>query len=70
MEWISVKERFPEVSNGMFLVCYLFQERHLCYMVCAWYGGKFRGLDLRPLTVTHWMPLPDVPEVKPPERMP
>jgi hypothetical protein len=62
-EWISVKERLPEVGNGMFLVSYLFAGKHPCMMVCAWYGGAFRGLDLIAMsTVTHWMPLPEPPE--------
>ncbi len=33
-------------------------------------GRYWRDDNCNDLDVTHWMPLPDVPEVKPPERMP
>ena len=61
-EWISVKDRLPEATNGMFLVCYRFMGKYSARMVVAWYGGKFRDIETRIVDVTHWMPLPAPPE--------
>ena len=63
-QWISVEERLPDVTNGMFLVSFLFQGKHQCAKVCAWWSGNFRALpDLLVLQdVTHWRPLPSPPK--------
>lgn len=56
-EWISVKERLPEVGedvlaylrDGIFGICWMFKD-----------GGYWKTRDyfLYPGDVTHWMPLP------------
>lgn len=65
-EWISVKDRLPEV-DGLYLTCYKFRNDGRLFMeVLAYYA-----IDLKPhfqhegysgLTVTHWMPLPEPPK--------
>lgn len=61
-DWVDVKDRLPEVTNGMFLVAYLFQDKHVCQKVCAWMNGYFRDIDLIAVkSVTHWRPLPPSP---------
>ena len=57
-EWISVKERFPEKP----MKCLVYTKR-------GEYGGYEityynEGFYLQYANVTHWMPLPDEPEVK------
>lgn len=66
-DWISVKDRLPEVVNGMFLVVYLFQN-HQCRAIAAWYNRKFWDINLKSLDVTHWQDAPDFPPIPaPPE---
>lgn len=60
--WISVEDRLPEVSNGMFLVSYMFQGKHQCMAVAAWYGDRFHDINLVALEVTHWQPKPAHPK--------
>jgi len=65
--WISVEERLPEpvdeqktaavlVTDGttVFTACYLYHSRGF------WYSNQRR----RCVKITHWMPLPKLPEVK------
>ena len=57
-EWISVKERLPEKP----MKCLVYTKR-------GEYGGYEityynEGFYLQYANVTHWMPLPDEPEVK------
>jgi len=58
-EWISVKERLPE-SDGMCV---------LVWTGAAWLLARYIGegiwhedwAGVRPLSVTHWQPLPEPP---------
>ena len=69
--WIPVEERLPD--HGGSVVCRT-QERELQFgrvMTRTEYSGgqitvtkHWRGYPDRPLAVTHWMPLPEPPEVK------
>ena len=66
-EWISVDERLPE-ENGRYLVCVVI--RHLAFgdltMVVIMGYNKTNGFDVvsGEETVTHWMPLPELPKMK------
>ena len=56
-DWISVDERLPE-RNGRYLVhC----DLKIDNLVCILCYNKVDGFDE---TVTHWMPLPEVPPKK------
>lgn len=71
MNWISVKDRLPE--NFANVITYAIDSN--CYTKCgrgvhessyraeddAFYYGEYDCL----LTVTHWMPLPQEPNVEP-----
>lgn len=53
--WISVKDRLPK-KNGRYLVI---EDHHSNWTgICKFSNGKFE------LKVTHWMPLPSLPEEK------
>ena len=57
-EWISVDERLPE-RNGRYLTdCNVEGQR----LVCLLYYNKVFGFTEG--TVTHWMPLPEIPTMK------
>ena len=65
MEWISVKDRLPEKEQGC--ICTLFfEDIQESIIVIAyyrlngeWYCSEYESL---PWKVTHWMPLPSLPE--------
>lgn len=71
--WISVKDRLPEES-GTYLTVEMDNEYQ--YMYPIHYSAKWRGwncLDytdvenearIHEMHVTHWLPLPDAPEVE------
>lgn len=74
--WVSVDERMPEIDGGStetFNVLVFSEENGVqqafyCYEDDAWYGhdGEMITSELGDADcVTHWMPLPDPPEVKP-----
>jgi hypothetical protein len=61
IEWISVKDRLPEIGDK----CVCFSERKRMYlleyyMACTWCpaGIPYSVMDV----ITHWMPLPEPPE--------
>lgn len=65
-EWISVKERLPE-QNQRVLVCGVRGGVQICrYWENRDYGGGLQYMFFtnkqRPITVTHWMPLPEPPK--------
>lgn len=72
-EWISCKDRQPEVSGNYLTVD---MDAEFPYMRTLEYSVKWSGWNCcnnledekqareYELHVTHWMPLPDAPEVK------
>lgn len=59
-QWISVKDRLPETDN----YCIVFEPGYGCE-VCMYYGdGEWLTRDLSNVTrlVSHWKPLPELPE--------
>lgn len=60
MEWISVKDRFPDkykdvlvcTKNGMLTAIHYFTDRK------EWQG---HGLPFRTFGVTYWIPIPEPP---------
>lgn len=73
MTWISVKDRLPN-CNGCYLVFrpHYYDEDHgavtLCYFdgTDTWHDDDRVNFEriLSPTDITHWMPLPEPPEVK------
>ena len=70
MNWISVKDQLP--TSGQRVLCYSgyiyiknFQEREEDYIFCDgdfhWTGKPLGEIE----KVTHWMPLPDAPNINP-----
>lgn len=61
--WISVKERLPNFGIPV-LICwdgYTDIAEYRCGMVCPkWRTQHYGTVDLA--SVTHWMPLPELPE--------
>lgn len=71
MEWISAKERMPPDKVEVLAYC----KRSLngygrkSYLDVAWYNSNFdywENLTHVDVEVTHWMPLPEPPQLKPP----
>ena len=65
-EWISVKERLPEPFVSVLV--YMPEENplptvHEGFLAREgmWYANHF---DREPLEITHWMPMPEPPEVE------
>ena len=61
--WNKCSDRLPE-KNGYYLIAYLF-DKHYFYKDC-WFNvtaikSNFSGFQTTN-NVTHWMPLPSVPE--------
>jgi len=60
-EWISVKDRLPEFEQDI-LICRDLGEARIVqteeYQGSLYWGTSYNN-------VTHWMPLPEPPEVKP-----
>ena len=63
-EWIPVNERLPEENTDVLVS--VDENSDDCGMhVCDYYDGKFLRADAGYIWgVTHWMPLPEPPEVK------
>jgi hypothetical protein len=63
-EWISVEERLPE-ENGVFIVS--LKESGYEYLVYfdvrSYADGEWRNIPDK-FTVSHWMPLPEPPQMK------
>lgn len=72
-QWISVKDRMPN-CNGCYLVFrpHYYDEDHgavtLCYFdgTDTWHDDDRVNFEriLSPTDITHWMPLPEPPEVE------
>lgn len=64
-EWTSIKDRLPE--HGGVVLCFMkFGEQRILQWnnVSKWWLGYGHGDDWQKADVTHWMRLPDAPEVK------
>ena len=69
-KWISVKDRLPEADGEVVLACY--QPRKPNYIFFAYFNGSWAIyqptedglLYSHPVRVSHWMPLPEPPEVE------
>ena len=57
--WIPVSERLPEDGKPVW-VCTIWNEQHSGNLTDDCWTGLFR--DFREGEVTHWMPLPELPE--------
>ena len=63
-EWISVEDRLPEADGY-----YLTYDAPACMTDMLYYSSKYKafnahyGPDTAISTITHWMPLPEPPEV-------
>lgn len=58
MEWISVKNRLPEYDEPV-IGC---DAEMMDIGLVNYISGEFFDLDGDPTSVTHWMPLPDIPK--------
>lgn len=63
-EWISVEERLPD-GNGVFFVSLKESgyENLVYFDVIPYADGEWRNLPDK-FTVSHWMPLPEPPDMK------
>jgi hypothetical protein len=57
--WIPVSERLPDEGKPVW-ICTIWNEQHSGLFVNGYWTGLFR--DFREGEVTHWMPLPELPE--------
>ena len=58
--WISVKDRLPTWKDGKVLI-------YTCYGISVaekTVNGKWQGKHATPKNITHWMPLPEPPEME------
>lgn len=74
MEWISVKDRLPEikdhhVSDTVLVYCAEQEAMAFTELEETFFGGFVFGVErddprgvYEPMEVTHWMPLPEPPE--------
>ena len=62
-EWISVKDRLPELYKGC-LICSEHGNIRTGYYSChnEWFASEYGQNIIK--YVTHWMPLPDLPKEK------
>jgi hypothetical protein len=73
MEWIDIKNKSPEYQEGMIQTVIVSGidngERYVYYAEVHAYGKKEKAEDIfsvpgwSKMKVTHWMPLPNPPEV-------
>jgi len=61
-EWISVEDRLPE-QDGYYLVNVLCELANGVYLAKFENGATFMWHPFSKADVTHWMPLPEPPEV-------
>lgn len=65
-EWISVKDRLPELGNGQgknqYLVCYITPKSKQRHVIQSGYWGGNRWSKNFAGEATHWMPLPEPPK--------
>ena len=59
--WIPVSERLPEDGKPVW-VCTIWNEQHSGFLIDGVWVGLFR--DFREGEITHWLPLPVLPEAQ------
>lgn len=63
-EWISVKDRLPE-KTGLYLI---YEQKYNPMMETCFYsncsGWQYGFSDSDAELITHWMPLPEPPEIE------
>lgn len=64
-QWISVKDRLPKSGQRVLVVGVNpksnGKQRHVC--VCTYYNHGYGPRWTKYVGITHWMPLPELPEV-------
>lgn len=64
-QWISVKERLPELCTQVLIICGLLPFYHIAYLThngdIQWFATE-DGTEYQLGYVTHWMPLPEAPK--------
>ena len=71
MKWIHITEQLPKINQTVLFTCYQDDSRCFHEIQLGWYiGGKTLGGAIAIETgdddwspCTHWMPLPQLPEV-------
>ena len=70
-EWISVEDRLPDSQADVLVVAFWHENWQT---MIGWHsdtGKKWRVItphgEMEPGGVTHWMPLPEAPDSRPPE---
>lgn len=61
-EWISVKEQMPPTGNAVLVVVHNANMSWWCVEVDIWDGKWLDNPDSEWHIVTHWMPLPELPD--------
>lgn len=62
-KWISVKDKMPPTGNAVLVVVHNAKMAWTCVEVDVWDGRWLENADSEWHIVTHWMPLPEPPEV-------
>lgn len=62
-KWISVKDKMPPTGNAVLVVVHNEKMAWTCVEVDVWDGRWLENADSDWHIVTHWMPLPEPPEV-------
>ena len=71
-EWINRKERLPEIGEPILIYCKNGEIFSGCMRECSSYDPELRWMTKGPLgterrigtsRVTHWMPMPELPNL-------
>ena len=71
-EWISTKNRLPEIGEPILICCKNGEIFSGCMRECSSYDPSMRWMTKGPLgterrigtsRVTHWMPMPELPNL-------
>ena len=64
-EWVSVEERLPDDNERV--IAYRPKEADVsAYKYCVMWGWSVK-MSMKHRGISHWMPLPEPPEYRPPE---
>ena len=61
-EWISCEDRLPDIGQSVLTNHSEIEIYNTCLYLGKWFESLETGDDLTP-DVTHWMPLPEPPNV-------